>query len=116
MSMHFWLPYFSSTGHLCNDTPCMVRIVRKRGSWLQSWQQYVRVRRLNCGLQVLAALFVLVPFCYLSGSFTINPVTEASSQARHLQLLSGCPPLIYWAGFYVRALLYCMHCTACTGV
>ena len=51
--------------------------------------------------QVLAALFVLVPFCYLSGSFTINPVAEAASQARHLQLLSGCPPLIYWAGFYV---------------
>ncbi len=63
------------------------------------------MRRVHCGMQVLAALFVLVPFCYLSGSFTINPVTEASSQARHLQLLSGCPPLIYWAGFYVSALL-----------
>ena len=55
----------------------------------------------DCVRQVLAALFVLVPFCYLSGSFTINPVAEAASQARHLQLLSGCPPLIYWAGFYV---------------
>jgi len=52
-------------------------------------------------MQVLAALFVVVPFCYLSGSFTINPVTEAASQARHLQLLSGCPSFIYWAGFYV---------------
>lgn len=55
-------------------------------------------------MQVLAALFVLVPFCYLSGSFTINPVTEATSQARHLQLLSGCPPVVYWAGFYVSAV------------
>ena len=61
---------------------------------------------------MLAALFVLVPFCYLSGSFTINPVTEATSQARHLQLLSGCPPLIYWAGFYVSALLCSTACLA----
>ena len=63
------------------------------------------------GLQVLAALFVLVPFCYLSGSFTISPVTEATSQARHLQLLSGCPPLIYWAGFYVSVAI--CHAAAC---
>lgn len=71
------------------------------------------MRSVQCGLQVLAALFVLVPFCYLSGSFTINPVTEATSQARHLQLLSGCPPLVYWAGFYVSAPAL-QHCNLCT--
>ena len=54
-------------------------------------------------VQVLAALFLLVPFCYLSGSFTISPVAEEASKARHLQLLSGCPPFIYWAGSYVSA-------------
>lgn len=53
-------------------------------------------------VQVLAALFVLVPLCYLTGAFTINPVVEEASQAHHLQLLSGCPPFIYWAGSYVR--------------
>ena len=52
-------------------------------------------------MQVLAALFVLVPFCYLSGAFAINPVVEEASSAHHLQLLSGCPPVIYWAGSYV---------------
>ncbi len=51
---------------------------------------------------MLAALFVLVPLCYLSGAFAISPVVEEASQAHHLQLLSGCPPLIYWAGTYVR--------------
>lgn len=50
---------------------------------------------------MLAALFVLVPMCYLSGAFAIIPVIEEASQAHHLQLLSGCPPLIYWAGTYV---------------
>ncbi len=58
-----------------------------------------------CVAQVLAALFVLVPLCYLSGAFTINPVVEEASQAHHLQLLSGCPPFIYWAGTYVSFLL-----------
>ena len=54
-------------------------------------------------MQVLAALFLLIPFCYLSGSFTLSPVAEEASKARHLQLLSGCPPFIYWAGSYVSA-------------
>ena len=54
-------------------------------------------------VQVLAALFLLIPFCYLSGSFTLSPVAEEASKARHLQLLSGCPPFIYWAGSYVSA-------------
>ncbi|CAL8463070.1 g2604 [Coccomyxa elongata] len=57
--------------------------------------------KLDSLLTVLAALFVLVPLCYLSGAFTINPVVEEASQAHHLQLLSGCPPFIYWAGTYV---------------
>ncbi len=54
---------------------------------------------------MLAALFVLVPFCYLAGAFAISPVVEAASSAHHLQLLSGCPPAIYWAGSYVRPFL-----------
>ena len=63
--------------------------------------------------QVLAALFVLVPFCYLSGAFAINPVIEDASSAHHLQLLSGCPPAIYWAGSYVGlCVLACLpHAT-----
>jgi ABC-2 family transporter protein len=41
-----------------------------------------------------------VPFCYLSGAFCINPVSERISGAQHLQLLSGCPATAYWAGSY----------------
>ena len=50
--------------------------------------------------QVLAALFVLVPFCYLAGAFAVAPVVERRSQAAHIQLLSGCPAPLYWAGSY----------------
>ncbi|KAK9829531.1 hypothetical protein WJX72_006343 [[Myrmecia] bisecta] len=62
-------------------------------------------------LLVLAALFVLVPFCYLSGAYCINPVIERTSQALHMQLLSGCPTVIYWLGSYTWDLL--MHSFVC---
>lgn len=31
----------------------------------------------------------------------MNPVVERVSGSLHLQLLSGCPPAIYWAGSYI---------------
>ena len=31
----------------------------------------------------------------------MNPVVERMSGSLHLQLLSGCPPAIYWAGSYI---------------
>lgn len=49
---------------------------------------------------MLAGLFVLVPFCYLAGAFAVAPVVERRSQAAHIQLLSGCPAPLYWAGSY----------------
>jgi hypothetical protein len=67
----------------------------------QHARTFVDVPEPSWGGQVLAALFVLVPFCYISGAFVISPVVEESSQAHHLQLLSGAPPIIYWAGHYV---------------
>ena len=43
---------------------------------------------------------MLVPFCYLAGAFAVAPVVERRSQAAHIQLLSGCPAPLYWAGSY----------------
>ena len=34
----------------------------------------------------------------IAGAYTVNPVTEASSGARALQISSGCPRAVYWAG------------------
>jgi len=67
---------------------------------------------------VLATLLVLVPFCYLAGAFAVAPVVERQSQAAHIQLLSGCPMPLYWAGSFVRprpcpaeppARRHCLH-------
>ena len=44
-----------------------------------------------------------MPFCYLAGAFAMSPVSEEASGAHHLQLLSGCPATMYWAGSYVRS-------------
>lgn len=39
-------------------------------------------------LIVLAAMFVLIPFCYLTGAFAINPVQERVARAHHMQVLN----------------------------
>ena len=38
-------------------------------------------------------------------------VVERVCHSHHMQLLSGCPPLIYWAGSYAWDLL--MHTCVC---
>lgn len=38
-------------------------------------------------------------------------VVERVCHSHHMQLLSGCPPLIYWAGSYAWDLL--MHSCVC---
>ncbi|KAK9808280.1 hypothetical protein WJX73_007025 [Symbiochloris irregularis] len=67
--------------------------------------------QLDSILLVLASLFVLVPFCLMSGAFAISPVTEFSVGAHHMQLLSGCPPAMYWLGSYIWDA--CMHMLVC---
>ncbi|KAK9862183.1 hypothetical protein WJX84_007200 [Apatococcus fuscideae] len=66
---------------------------------------------LDVFLEILAALFLLVPLCFLAAAYCINPVVERVCHAHHMQLLSGCPPLIYWAGSYMWDLL--MHSCVC---
>lgn len=41
----------------------------------------------------------------------MNPVVERVSGSLHMQLLSGCPPTIYWAGSYIWDLA--THLTVC---
>lgn len=57
--------------------------------------------QLDFVLIVLAALFVLIPFCYLTGAYVISIVSEQTSGARHMQLASGCPALAYWLGSFL---------------
>ena len=55
----------------------------------------------NTFLSVLAALFVLVPFCYLPAAFSIFIVKERISKAQHIQLVSGASPFAYWVSTYL---------------
>jgi hypothetical protein len=51
-------------------------------------------------LAVFAALFTLVPFCYLPASFVIFVVKERYVKAKHLQLVSGVKPVAYWTATF----------------
>mmetsp|Transcript_7891 Transcript_7891/g.23248 ORF Transcript_7891/g.23248 Transcript_7891/m.23248 type:complete len:2373 (+) Transcript_7891:472-7590(+) len=54
--------------------------------------------QLDTVLAVLAAIFILVPLCYLSGAYAITPVQERASGAAHLQRAAGCGAAAYWGG------------------
>eukprot|EP00475_Leptophrys_vorax_P005669 TRINITY_DN13418_c0_g1_i1.p1 TRINITY_DN13418_c0_g1~~TRINITY_DN13418_c0_g1_i1.p1 ORF type:complete len:835 (+),score=191.20 TRINITY_DN13418_c0_g1_i1:75-2507(+) len=56
---------------------------------------------LNVVLAVFAALFILIPFCYLPASFTIFVVKERSVKATHIQLVSGASVNAYWIATYL---------------
>ena len=55
-------------------------------------------------LAVITALFVLIPMCYLVGSYALFPVKERSAGAKHLMAMAGCGPLPYWLGTYLYDL------------
>ena len=52
-------------------------------------------------LSLFAAIFVLIPFCYLPASFVSFIVRETASKAKRVQLLAGASPLAYWCGNYI---------------
>lgn len=63
-------------------------------------------------LSILAAIFVMIPFCYLAGAFCVAPVTESRSGARALQVrrLQGQPErfyLILLTKFAALAIITC---------
>jgi hypothetical protein len=57
--------------------------------------------RIQTFLSFFAAIFVLVPFCYLPSSFTLFIVKERNVKAKHLQLVSGVNPYVYWVSTFL---------------
>ena len=47
-------------------------------------------------LSLFAALFVLIPFCYIPASFGVFVVRERAIKAKHLQKVSGVSGAAYW--------------------
>jgi ATP-binding cassette subfamily A (ABC1) protein 3 len=56
--------------------------------------------RLQTVLTVLAALFILIPFCYLAASFAVFVVRERIVKAKLLQIVSGGSRIAYWVATY----------------
>jgi len=47
-------------------------------------------------LMLFAALFMLIPFCWVPASFVLFVVKERSVKSKHQQLVSGLNPYSYW--------------------
>lgn len=56
-------------------------------------------------LSVLAALFVLIPFCYLGASYAVFVVRERVVKAKLLQMVSGASCVAYWTATYTWDLI-----------
>eukprot|EP00850_Spirogloea_muscicola_P017011 SM000142S00525 [mRNA] locus=s142:89468:101029:- [translate_table: standard] len=65
-------------------------------------------------LAALAALFILIPFCYLSATFAVFLVKERAVKAKHLQLVSGASLLAYWTATYAWDVLNYVVITSIT--
>lgn len=52
-------------------------------------------------LALFASIFILVPLCYVPAIFCNFIVLERSSKCKHLQIVSGMSPHVYWTGTYL---------------
>jgi len=61
-------------------------------------QQSIEIKTV---LSIVAALFLLIPYCYIPGAFTVFTVKEKISKSKHLQLVSGVNMTSYWFSTYL---------------
>ena len=52
-------------------------------------------------LTLFAAIFLLLPFCYMPGTLTMFWVRERELRAKHVQFVSGVTPVQYWTACYL---------------
>ena len=65
-------------------------------------------------LALLSSIFMLVPFCYIPASAAVFVVMERISKSKHLQLVSGANPRLYWlATFMWDLLVYLLVVSLC---
>ena len=72
--------------------------------------------RMQTYLTLFAALFVMIPFCYLPASFVLFVVKERTCKSKHLQMVSGVHANLYWTSAYLwDSLNYLGVCVAVMG-
>jgi ABC-type multidrug transport system ATPase subunit len=52
-------------------------------------------------LALFTSLFILVPLCYIPSIFIVFVVQERANKCKHLQLVSGVSPYLYWIATYL---------------
>jgi ABC-type multidrug transport system ATPase subunit len=60
-------------------------------------QQSIEIRII---LSLLTSIFILVPLCYIPAAFIAFLVKERVSKSKHLQIVSGISPYLYWIATY----------------
>ncbi|GIY06585.1 ATP-binding cassette sub-family A member 17 [Caerostris extrusa] len=59
--------------------------------------------------KLLGPVFVPLALGFLSASFILLPIHERASKAKLLQLMSGVPPIVYWAAMFLwDYAIYCI--------
>mmetsp|Transcript_4477 Transcript_4477/g.10555 ORF Transcript_4477/g.10555 Transcript_4477/m.10555 type:complete len:2546 (+) Transcript_4477:319-7956(+) len=61
-------------------------------------QQSIEIKTV---LSIVAALFLLIPYCYIPGAFSVFIVKEKITKSKHLQLVSGVNMTSYWFSTYL---------------
>jgi len=74
---------------------------------------YLGEVRIRTFLSLFAALFVLIPFCYLPAGFVVFLVKERTVKAKHQQFLSGLHPVSYWVANYLWDMLNYLFIIGC---
>jgi len=85
-------------GQYENDSPSAASYIIRNYPFMYESQRSLTFRAI---IAVFAALFTLIPFCYLPASFVLFLIKERSSKAKQLQLVSGMRPISYWIGTYI---------------
>ena len=52
-------------------------------------------------MALLSSVFVLVPLCYIPGSFVTTLIKERTSKAKLIQTVSSISPVLYWLSAYL---------------
>ena len=66
------------------------------------------------GTDVVIALFIIIAMSFVPASFVVFLVSERHSNAKHLQMVSGMSPLVFWISNYIWDMLnYTVPATAC---
>ena len=66
------------------------------------------------GTDVVIALFIIIAMSFVPASFVVFLVSERYSNAKHLQMVSGMSPLIFWISNYIWDMLnYLVPASAC---